>query len=143
MPAVPASGACRVNPTVLFTPAGARYVVQFAYSPVVVEIMKAVVPPAARSWSQEARKWTVDVDWVGPLGAALRAAGCIVIGLGEQAHCASAAWALSLFHAVGPHRTPAVHRALSKVLHPDNAETGCPVLQRELNAARAAVEVKS
>lgn len=132
-----------MNTTVRFKAAGSSYTVQFAYSPVVVEIMKAVVPAAARSWSREAMKWTVDMDWAPALADALRAADCTVIGLGERAHCESAAWALGLLHAVGPHRISAVYRALSKVLHPDNAATGCPVLQRELNDARVAIEVKS
>lgn len=133
-----------MNPTVMFAAAGPRYTVQFSYNPAVVQTIKAVVPAAARSWSREARRWTVDIDWAGPLADALRAAGCTVIGLGDRApRCESAPWALGLFQAVGPHRTSAVHRALSKVLHPDNAETGCPVLQRELNDARAAIGVKS
>ena len=127
--------------TVMFTRAGAVYTVRFDYNAAVVELLKSTVPAHARTWDKTGKQWAVDADWYQRLAAAMRAAGCTVVGLDDtrqQAHDGKE-WAHTLFTAVGPARVPAVHRALTKVLHPDTA-TGCPVLQRELNDARAELE---
>lgn len=126
--------------TVLFTRDGGTYTVEFAYSPVVVEMLKASVPSYARSWDKAAKQWTVAGDWAAPLAAALRGIGCTIIGLEADSSCKG--WAQHLFRAVGQRRAPAVHRALTRVLHPDNPSTGCPTLQRELNDARSELERK-
>ena len=128
--------------TVLFSSRrDGRYRVEFHYSAVVVELLKAMVPAHARSWNAATREWTVNLDWVEPLAAALRACGHTVVGFDETAPAAQCgSWARHLYRAVGPHRLPAVHRALSKVLHPDNTDTGSHELQRELNDARAELE---
>jgi hypothetical protein len=130
--------------TVLFTRDGARYTLQFAYDRTVVDLLKATVPPHARSWSKTTKTWSVSVDWCRPLAATMRNIGCTVIGLDDarqQTH-EGASWARSIFRAVGAGRVAAVHRALTKVLHPDNAETGSHELQRQLNQARAELEAR-
>lgn len=129
--------------TVVFTRAGAVYTVRFDYNASLVELLKDAVPAYARSWNKADRTWSVNTDWSEPLAAAMRATGCEVVDLDgslrrQQAHDGKD-WAHTLFTAVGPTRVPAVHRALSKVLHPDTA-TGCPILQRELNDARTELE---
>lgn len=125
---------------VVFTPAAGRYSVRFAYDPAVVALVKQSVPGYARSWSAQARTWHVDTDWATLLAAELVRHGHTVSGLSATpASNPSDSWATQLFKAVGPRRAPAVHRALTRVLHPDTA-TGCPVLQRQLNDARAELE---
>ena len=52
-------------------------------------------------------------------------------------------WAQTLFSAVGADRADQVHRALTRILHPDNPETGDTTLQRELNDARAQLDDSS
>lgn len=41
---------------------------------------------------------------------------------------------------MGPERTDAVFKALTRILHPDIADTGDTELQRQLNDARDAME---
>lgn len=53
------------------------------------------------------------------------------IGEGEPLE----SWATRLFEVMGPDRAKNVHRALSKVLHPDNPATGDDQLFRDLNEA--------
>jgi hypothetical protein len=48
-------------------------------------------------------------------------------------------WAMTLFENVGKERIPDIHRALTKVLHPDNQATGDHFLQQQLNDARDAL----
>jgi len=84
----------------------------------------------------------VDSAYAAPLAAAFTELGCTVVGVETRTPATSSAcdgWAQHLFRAVGPSRVTAVHRALSKVLHP-NVPTGSGVLQRELNDARAELE---
>ncbi|GJN99526.1 hypothetical protein NJB18091_30110 [Mycobacterium marinum] len=121
---------------VAFTPAAGRYSVRFAYDAGIVALIKATVPGRARSWSAQERTWYVDTDWAGLLAAELVRYGHNVSGLSDKpSNTSTDTWAAQMFKAVGPQRIPAVHRALTKVLHPDTA-TGCPVLQRQLNDAR-------
>ena len=47
-------------------------------------------------------------------------------------------WASGVFRRVGPHRTDAVYRGLSKLLHPDVG--GDTKLMQELNAARREIQ---
>jgi len=81
----------------------------------------------------------VDSAYAAPLAAAFTELGCTVVGVETRTPSACDGWAQHLFRAVGPSRVTAVHRALSKVLHPD-VPTGSGVLQRELNDARAELE---
>ncbi|WP_205874446.1 hypothetical protein [Mycobacterium camsae] len=130
--------------TVLFLEAGSRCTVQFAYEPAIVEVLKAVVPAYARSWTKATKQWKVDTDWAQPLASALRGIGCTVIGFDDlhqpPQHQPCITWAQSLFRAVGEKRASAVHRALTKVLHPDNTQTGSHELQQQLNDARSELE---
>jgi hypothetical protein len=126
--------------TVVFNRAGDRYTVEFAYNPILVEVLKAAVPSYARSWDKTTKRWLVDDAWAKPLATTLRATGCLVVGIDETPRKSCDSWAASLFRAVGERRIPAVHRALSRILHPDNPDTGSAQLQRQLNDARAELE---
>jgi len=128
--------------TVVFTRAGAVYTVRFPYDALLVELLKSRVPSYARTWFSAGKYWTVDSAYAAPLAAAYTELGCTVVGVETRTPATSSAcdgWAQHLFRAVGPSRVTAVHRALSKVLHP-NVPTGSGVLQRELNDARAELE---
>jgi hypothetical protein len=127
-----------VTTTVEFAYHPDGFAVSFAYSPKLVSIIKSTVPSRGRRWNPREKTWTVAPLWADDLATALIENGCRIIGFGVQQ--AYDDWAKSLFAAVGPARVPAVHRALSKVLHPDNAETGCATLQKQLNTARREVE---
>ena len=52
-------------------------------------------------------------------------------------------WAQALFSTVGSDRADQVYRVLTRILHPDNPETGDTTLQRELNDARAQLDDSS
>ncbi|BBX72212.1 hypothetical protein MSHI_01180 [Mycobacterium shinjukuense] len=122
---------------------GGRHAVRSAYDPTVIATIKAVVPPFARSWDAPRRRWTVAPDWAALLAAALVAAGHQVVAAPASdppRQCSSGDWARHLLRAVGPHGWPSCI-VRSRVLHPDNTATGCPVLQRELNCARDELEV--
>lgn len=116
------------------------YGVTFSYDAELVELLKLTVPPYARSWSRPRREWVIDAIYARELADVLRRLGHTIIGLETSRDSSCKGWAQHLFHAVGQHRAPAVHRALTKVLHPDNQTTGCPTLQRELNDARTELE---
>jgi hypothetical protein len=124
--------------TVTFTRHGGIYAVRFRYDPVLVELVKDVVPSYARSWQSPTKHWTVDVEYARELASAIRAAGHRVVGFDASSKTASdpTQWAKDLFVRVGPNRVDPVHRALTKVLHPDT-DTGDGRLQQELNDARA------
>jgi hypothetical protein len=100
------------------------------------------VPAYARRWDKAAKQWIVDVEWGQPLAATLRNIGCTIVGVDDNRHQHhdGKTWAHTLFGAVGKQRIPAVHRALTKVLHPDTP-TGDAILQRQLNDARAEVQL--
>lgn len=116
-----------------------RSTVRFRYDPAVVSLIKSTVPSFARSWDAQRRVWFIDTDWTSGLAAELVCRGHTVTGLTAPRPEGDGDWAAALFRAVGPQRIPAVHRALSRVLHPDTA-TGCPVLQRQLNDARTRLQ---
>jgi hypothetical protein len=118
------------------------WAVRFRYDPKLVDALKVTVPNYARSWKPDGKYWLIG-GYVRELAAAMRELGHTVIGFGTNPTPADAPrdnWAAQLFRAVGRERTPAVHRALSRVLHPDNGDTGCPTLQRQLNDARDGLE---
>jgi len=125
--------------TVVFDRVGNGYTVRFPYDALLVELLKSRVPSYARTWFSAGKYWTVDSAYAAPLAAAYTELGCTVVGVETRAPSACDGWAQHLFRAVGPSRVAAVHRALSKVLHPD-VPTGSGVLQRELNDARAELE---
>lgn len=102
-----------------------------------VDAIKSTVPPGSRRWVPQHKHWTVSPLWADELAEVLRQSGCRVIGLQVQQQLDERA--VSLFQAVGPDRVPAVHRALSGVLHPDKS-TGSAELQQQLNDGRRQVE---
>jgi hypothetical protein len=121
---------------------GQVYIVKFRYAPALVDVLKLTVPAYSRAWKPDSKQWVID-GYARDLARAMRELGCTIIGFNTEPAAAVAPradWATELFRAVGPDRTPAVHRALSRVLHPDNGDTGCPTLQRQLNDARTALE---
>ena len=128
-----------MNHTVVFDSVGNGYTVRFPYDALLVELLKSRVPSYARTWFSADKYWTVDSAYAAPLAAAFTELGCTVVGVETRTPSACDGWAQHLFRAVGPSRVTAVHRALSKVLHPD-VPTGSGVLQRELNDARAELE---
>jgi len=132
-----------MNPTVVFDRVGNGYTVRFSYDPLLVKLLKSRVPSYARTWNSAGKLWTVDSVYAAPLAAAFTELGCTGVGVETRTPSATSSscdgWAQHLFRAVGPSRVAAVHRALSKVLHPD-VPTGSGVLQRELNDARAELE---
>lgn len=112
------------------------------YNPSVVETIKRVVPSALRSWEAPEKAWKVHVDWVDSLAAELRQGGHTVRKTVKTApppppprSAPMENWANALMDAVGPARIEPVHRALTRVLHPDVAG-GDTVLMQQLNAAR-------
>lgn len=129
---------CRMTAVAITPASGGRHSVRFAYDSAIVSLIKSTIPAYARSWSAHTRCWFIDADWTPLLAAELRYHGHTVTGPADPAQQQCTDWAKALFRAVGPQRTPAVYRALSKVLHPD-APTGCPILQQQLNAARTAL----
>jgi hypothetical protein len=53
----------------------------------------------------------------------------------QNRRTATAYWASTLFATVGCDRAKSVYRAMTRVLHPDNPETGDDAMWRELNDA--------
>jgi hypothetical protein len=127
--------------TVIFTRRGDIYTVRFRYDPELVELLKDVVPSYARSWTKTTKEWTVHIEYAEQLAAAIRQLGHQVIGFDPPKindHTNTDPFT-ALFHHVGPNRVDPVHRALTRVLHPDT-DTGDTRLQQELNDARAELD---
>jgi hypothetical protein len=117
--------------TVRFTARGIHhYTVNFNYDPTVVDMIKTV-PTYARTYEPATKMWMIDAYYAETLASDLRAAGHTVIGIEQNND-----WAKSLIVAVGPDRADQVVRALTRILHPDNPDTGDAELQRQLNTAR-------
>jgi hypothetical protein len=122
---------------------GIYYAVTFRYDKVLVDTLKDVVPHRHRTWDPDTREWQILDTYVDNFTAEVRKLGIPVITLQPPPpprrppprSNGGGDWARALFHAVGPTRADAVHRALTRVLHPDTA-TGDTTLQRELNTAR-------
>jgi hypothetical protein len=133
----------RVRPVtaVRFERDGDRYVISFAYDPMLIEHLKKTVPAYARSWRQSEKLWIVDSPFAEQLARDIAAHGHTVIGMTSDRprhkpdDADNADWARALLHRVGPTRAGPVFRSLSKILHPDNNMTGDAQLQLELNAA--------
>ena len=128
--------------TVRFGPSsGGRRTVSFPYDPDVVAIVKTI-PASGRSWDPARKQWTVSDLYARELADTLQAEGYPVVGLTATPppppppprQPPPGTWAQQLFKAVGPDRAQAVHRALTKVLHPDTP-TGDTRLQQQLNDA--------
>ncbi|QJY51230.1 hypothetical protein [Pseudonocardia broussonetiae] len=124
--------------------AGPEYVrVTFRYDPVLVEVLKAIVPAGLRRWDGIGKAWSVHRLYVDQLAAWARQNGHAVADIRPTARTAtppSAAgprvdWAEALFAAVGPDRADAAFKALTRVLHPD-LPTGDTRLMQDLNRAR-------
>lgn len=113
--------------------------VRFTYDPDIVSLLKCIVPSHARKWDSANKTWWVSRAFIETVTDHFRALGIHVIEEKPPTRqCVD--WADELFRAVGRHRIGPVHRALTKVLHPDNAETGDCELQRQLNDARQQID---
>ena len=113
--------------------------VRFTYDADLVSLLKCVVPSHARKWEPATKTWWINRAFINTLIDHFEALGIHVIQeTPPTRQCAD--WAGELFRAVGHQRINPVHRALTKVLHPDNAETGDTELQRQLNDARQQIE---
>lgn len=124
-----------------------RAEVQFRYDPNLVGLLKDIIPSYARTWDGGRKIWTVDnIHLPSFLGEARRRG--YEVREPQRAHQATpppprpnasrGTWADQLLAAVGPTRSDAVFKALTRVLHPDVA-TGDTVLMQELNRARTTV----
>jgi hypothetical protein len=133
--------------SVIFAPDDDHYTVRFDYDREVVAILEDI-PDFARKWWPASRSWWIFGYYAGYLASELDAHGHTVIGLdpthwrrhgGEHSaqHNSYAGddWAKALFARVGPERADAVFKALTRVLHPDNQDSGDGRLQQELNDA--------
>ena len=124
---------------VMFERRAGMYVVTFTYDPMIVEMLKLVVPSYARTWSKPRREWLIETVYGKPLADALGRLGATVIGLDDPPHrqhaTDPAGWAKAVFQRVGPNRAPLAYRLLSRLCHPDHG--GDHQLQIELNRAYA------
>jgi hypothetical protein len=94
--------------------------VTFIYDAALVELLKLSVPVYARSWNPVRREWLIEGIYAKQFGQTLRGLGYIITGLEPaQRDDDTTHWARILFKRVGPSRTSAVFRSLSRILHPD------------------------
>jgi hypothetical protein len=82
-----------------------------------------------------AQAYLVERDVSGPRRSTEALVDFSFLNPGGQNRRTTAYWASMLFTTVGPDRAKSVHRALTKVLHPDNPNTGDDTMWRELNDA--------
>lgn len=143
----PHSKAGQTVSTVIFEFRGYQFSCRFRYDPDIVDLVKTSVPGSARSWDPSTKQWLVDADWVRPLADTLRHCGHTVIGLDPpkppptNSHANSHNdhdWALGVFKRIGPNRSDAAYRLLSRLVHPDVG--GSDAMMQELNAARREIE---
>ncbi len=124
---------------VRFEHRGHMYAVTFTYDPMIVEMLKLVVPSYARSWSKPRREWLVEAMYGKPLADALRRLDCTIVGIDDHPQrphgTDTAGWARSVFARVGSSRAPLAYKLLSRLCHPDHG--GDHQLQVELNRAYA------
>src|SRR5271165_5519105 len=121
---------------VSFTRRGPNYfAVRFPYDANIVALVKTL-PNYARTWEPAAKEWVIDAGHAPALAAHLRECGYTVVGLHDPNVNANnntkTTWAKDLLIAVGPERADLVHRALTRILHPDNPD-GDLALMRDLN----------
>ena len=101
-----------------------------------------------RKWNADEKCWVLAIAFVPELADALRANESEVSIINSDGSpwnskrpsdkrntSPPAGWALAVLEAVGPSRMNRVHRALSRVLHPD-IDGGSTILMAELNDAR-------
>lgn len=100
----------------------------------------AIKEVTGRRWDADRKVWVIPADGVPLLAAHLTALGYAVTtnrqpGAPHLRVKPGDGWAMTLFGAVGPTRSAAIYKALSRVLHPD-MPTGSTELMQQLNAAR-------
>jgi len=129
---------CTVTITPDATLGGAR--VSFAYDPDLVSVIKTL-HSAHRRWNATTKTWWVATAAINELTEILEAGGYTVISTMRSRSSSPPpprsprdTWADLLLDAVGQERVEPVHRALSRVLHPDVG--GDTALMQALNAAR-------
>ena len=109
-------------------------------------IIRKSSPPSARTETLRELEWEVCESHVISVVNALRDNGYSTPGftppvpaIKAGAKPGSGDWALAILRAAGSQREAAVYAALVRVFHPA-AETGDPVLYRQLQEARAKVQ---
>jgi|SRR5271156_2298359 hypothetical protein len=70
--------------TVEFSSAADIYIVRFVYNPSLVELVKATVPPQARTWSRQLKLWIISALYAEELARVLRSEGHTVVGLAPK-----------------------------------------------------------
>lgn len=70
--------------TVEFSSAADIYIVRFVYNPSLVELVKATVPPQARTWSPQFKLWIISALYAEELARVLRSEGHTVVGLAPK-----------------------------------------------------------
>lgn len=116
--------------------------VRFSYDERLVGLIKSL-PRYGRRWDPTQRVWLVDDDLVTDLVGMFRFHGYEVVVTDARQKtkvppprsATTESWADALMKAVGSERVDPVHRALTRVLHPDVA-TGDNDLMQALNGAR-------
>lgn len=127
--------------------------IQFRYDPVLVELLKTVVPSPWRTYESTTKTWTIHDDgcvdafarMANRNGYAIETRNGLLRDARRPRHeqsrkaanptrSSSVVWAEALFAAVGKDRQDAVYKALSRVLHPDVG--GDTALMQALNDAR-------
>lgn len=128
---------------VVTQPYGDELHVAFPYNAEIVQAMRGV--PTAH-WEPHFRVWSVGAAYAVELAYALRMWESQMVWREVENPLTPAqpdvpkltTWAQAMFAAVGPERTDAAFRALSKVLHPD-LPNGSDDLMRQLIEARESV----
>jgi hypothetical protein len=124
-----------------------RVEAELAYVFAPYELRELIKTFPGRRWHPDLKCWSVPAYQVDALADVLRAGGQPVYftagGNGQRPSATPSTptrtWAEHLFAAVGPSRTDAAYRAMSKVLHPD-ADNGDTVLMQQLNAGRRGLD---
>lgn len=116
--------------------------VSFRFDRAIVDVIKEL--PGPTRWDPTRKVWTLGFVLASELAGRLGARGHQVLdrrGAGRPACRVPAparTWAEELLSAVGPTRSDAAFKALTRVLHPDVA-TGDTRLMQQLNSARAQI----
>lgn len=108
------------------------------YDPDTVALIRSEVPPFARRYDKQLKRWMVESGFIETLVAALEKSGLTVVWTGKPTASrrqGGEGWASALFVAVGDQRTDVVFRALARCLHPDTP-MGDTSLMRDLIEAR-------
>jgi hypothetical protein len=124
---------------------GDGFDIRFRYDPVIVELIKDVIPGHSRKWDQQGKFWSADTHWSKQFAEVCKQKGYKVVGLAGAAGPPKLpppppvpviSWAdILLARCPTPELRTAVYRNLARALHGDLG--GSDILMQELNDARA------